>query len=290
LAITTWKRDWTVHHRVRLLASPIAGVWVTDSATGHQFDRHFHDTYSFGLLDAGAQRWRSRRGTVDAFAGAIINTVPCEVHDGRPLGVLVRRWRILSVEPEVMNRLTGHSGPGIDIREPVILDERLTRVLRRLFRRIERWSHGDRSDVTSLAIQADVTEACVLFAGRHGTATVSSSDADVDVAIVRDRLADDPCGAPSLDGLADMTSLSRYQLLRRFRGRYGLPPHAWLLSRRAERARELIRDGETLAAAAMRSGFADQSHMTRTFARFYGYTPGQWRRTSHPVAIPLKKV
>src|SRR2546426_4351702 len=86
--------------------------------------------------------------------------------------------------------------------------------------------------------------------------------------------------APSLADLARLTGLSRYQVLRRFERAYGLPPHAWLLRRRAERARVLIRDGCTLAAAALETGFADQSHMTRVFARQFGFTPGAWRRAA----------
>jgi AraC-like DNA-binding protein len=85
---------------------------------------------------------------------------------------------------------------------------------------------------------------------------------------------------PSLLDLARLTGLSRYQVLRRFERAYGLPPHAWLLRRRAERARVLIRDGCTLAVAAVETGFADQSHMTRVFARQFGFTPGAWRRAA----------
>jgi AraC-like DNA-binding protein len=76
-----------------------------------------------------------------------------------------------------------------------------------------------------------------------------------------------------------MTGLSRYQVLRRFEKLYGLPPHAWILSCRAEHALRLIRRGVTLAEAAMASGFADQSHMTRVFVRHHGFTPGVWRNT-----------
>jgi AraC-like DNA-binding protein len=273
-----------------VLPSPLCGVHLTSSATGHRFDRHWHDTFSFGLLDYGAQRWRSRRGTVDAFAGAVINTVPGEVHDGRPLGVPMRHWRILSVEPAVMNRVTGHDGWTIEIGEPVIHDARLAHSLRRLFRRMQQWARGARSDVAQLAIEEDLSESCAMFVSRHATVPVVISGATADVALARDRLGDDPSRAPSLGELARITGLSRYQLLRRFSACYGLPPHAWLLSRRAEHARRLIREGAPLAAAALRSGFADQSHMTRTFARFYGYTPGQWKRTAHTVATPLKKV
>jgi AraC-like DNA-binding protein len=78
--------------------------------------------------------------------------------------------------------------------------------------------------------------------------------------------------------MARMTGLSKYQVLRRFERAYGLPPHAWLLRQRAERARTLIRSGLSLAQAAASAGFSDQSHMTRIFVRQFGFTPGAWRK------------
>jgi AraC-like DNA-binding protein len=94
---------------------------------------------------------------------------------------------------------------------------------------------------------------------------------------VRERLADELVEPPDLAEMARMTGLSRFQLLRRFERCYGVPPHAWLRQKRAERARAMIRDGATLSAAAAASGFADQSHMTRVFVRQFGFTPGAWR-------------
>ena len=40
---------------------------------------------------------------------------------------------------------------------------------------------------------------------------------------------------------------------------------------------QLLRTDEPLAAIAVDSGFADQSHFTRTFARVEGTTPGRFR-------------
>ena len=37
-----------------------------------------------------------------------------------------------------------------------------------------------------------------------------------------------------------------------------------------------VLNAPSLAQAAADAGFADQSHMTRTFARHFGYTPGAW--------------
>jgi AraC-like DNA-binding protein len=99
---------------------------------------------------------------------------------------------------------------------------------------------------------------------------------------LRDRLAGDLLDPPSLADLAAMTALSRYQVLRCFQRAYGLPPHAWLMGERAERARQLIRSGSTLASAASASGFADQSHMTRVFVRQFGFTPGRWKTAMAP--------
>jgi AraC-like DNA-binding protein len=99
---------------------------------------------------------------------------------------------------------------------------------------------------------------------------------------VRERLVDELVHPPTLAELAAMTGLSRYQVLRRFERTYGVPPHAWLLRERAERARVLIGDGASLAGAAAACGFADQSHMTRVFTRHFGFTPGAWKRAVGP--------
>src|SRR5438034_9955115 len=96
---------------------------------------------------------------------------------------------------------------------------------------------------------------------RHGTTRWSDAPSR-DLPQVRERLADDSARCPSLADLARLTGLSRYQVLRRFERAYGLPPHAWLLRRRAERARVLIRDGATLAAAAAAPGLAEPGRLT----------------------------
>ena len=45
-------------------------------------------------------------------------------------------------------------------------------------------------------------------------------------------------------------------------------------------ARALIAEGQPIAEAAARAGFADQSHLTRWFGRYYGITPGAYRRAA----------
>lgn len=268
-------------HVARVLCGPLQGVHSTHTESGQHFGRHWHDAYGFGVLEEGAQRSASGRGSVDAFAGQVITSNPGEVHDGSPLGGPTRKWRILSVDAQVLSSFIGHGGALAEIKRPVIDDPTLYDALRRLFCRIERWNAGtgDRA-AESLACEESLVEASVLLLGRHGTVRLRTDAPRHDLRRLRDRLADAPTAAVSLAEMAVMTGLSRYQVLRRFEKAYGLPPHAWLLSCRAEHALRLIRRGESLAEAAAASGFADQSHMTRAFARHYGFTPGAWRRAA----------
>jgi AraC-like DNA-binding protein len=235
-----------------------------------------------GVVERGAQRSASGRGEVEAFAGNVITTNPGEVHDGRPLGCESRRWRMVYLEPHVFHSL-GDSGHR-EIAHPVIDDRRLSAALRRLFARLDVWERvGKGKNAEALACEESLSEAYSLLLDRHATGSGMRKDPAAAVRRIRERLADDLTSAPSLEDLARMTGLSRFQVLRRFEAAYGMPPHTWLLQHRTERARSFIRTGQSLAETAALCGFADQSHMTRAFVRRYGFTPGAWRRACNSV-------
>jgi AraC-like DNA-binding protein len=258
------------HHRCRVLTSPWHGVYSTHIESDRHYGRHWHATFGFGLLEHGAQSSASGRGMVDAYAGDLITTNPGEVHEGRPLGGPSRRWRMVYLEPDVVTAMTGRD---VELTRPVIQDGPLGDAVQRLFRRLDEWHAGGEA----LPCEEAMVRACALLLERHATAA-PACDAGGDVRQARDRLAADLLHPPTLAELAATAGLSRYQLLRRFDAAYGVPPHAWLVQQRAERARGLIRDGAGLAHAAASCGFADQSHMTRIFVRQFGFTPGTWRR------------
>ena len=83
----------------------------------------------------------------------------------------------------------------------------------------------------------------------------------------------------TLAELAGVACLSPYHFIRVFARHTGLTPHAWLMQLRARKAGELLRQGAGIAQAAASAGFADQSHLNRTFKRLLGYTPGQFRNS-----------
>ncbi|MBD0271876.1 MAG: helix-turn-helix domain-containing protein, partial [Acetobacteraceae bacterium] len=82
----------------------------------------------------------------------------------------------------------------------------------------------------------------------------------------------------SLAELATVACLSPFHFSRCFKQSMGVGPQRYVLGRRVERAREMIRrTDEPLAAIAHALGFADQSHFTHVFRRETGATPSRFR-------------
>jgi AraC family transcriptional regulator len=82
----------------------------------------------------------------------------------------------------------------------------------------------------------------------------------------------------SLTVLADIACLSPYHFSRSFKQATGVGPQRYVIQRRLERAKGLMRRTNLpLALIAQEVGFADQSHLTSIFRREIGVTPGRYR-------------
>jgi AraC-like DNA-binding protein len=94
----------------------------------------------------------------------------------------------------------------------------------------------------------------------------------------RDYLCDNWHRPVPLTELAQTVGLSRSRLIHAFAAHHGLPPSAFGLRFRTDRARQAILAGASIAEAAIAHGFADQAHLTRCFRRFVGAAPGRYLR------------
>jgi AraC-like DNA-binding protein len=98
------------------------------------------------------------------------------------------------------------------------------------------------------------------------------------MARVRECLHDADDDWVDLTTLADEAGISRFHLLRSFKQKYGLPPHAYQIGLRIGKAQRLLRRGLPAAQVAVECGFTDQSHLTRHFKKTLGMTPGRFAR------------
>jgi AraC-like DNA-binding protein len=91
--------------------------------------------------------------------------------------------------------------------------------------------------------------------------------------------------ALDVDDLARAAGLSRAHFSREFRRVFGEPPHAYLLTRRLERAAALLRTTDrTVADICLSVGLHSVGSFTTSFTRTYGASPTAYRARFPPAA------
>lgn len=240
---------------------------------GQGYTPHRHDVYAIGRTAEGVQCFNYRGAARVSLAGQTIVLHPDEVHDGAAGTEAGLRYRMLYVEPALISEALG--GVALPFVEGGVSgDEQLcaatAAALADLGETPDDLGRGD------LLLPLAETLAAVA-----GQAPQWRPSVDMQ-AIARTRAfltANTHLHVDSAD-LEAVSGLDRWSLARQFRVVCGTSPYRYFVMRRLEKARTLISTGMGLADTALASGFADQSHMTRHFARAFGMTPGRWARLS----------
>ncbi len=88
-----------------------------------------------------------------------------------------------------------------------------------------------------------------------------------------------------VDGLAAAAGLSKAHFSREFRRAFGESPHAYLLTRRLERAASLLRSTDrSVADICLSVGLRSIGSFTTSFTRTYGLSPTAYRAKYPPAA------
>ena len=93
-----------------------------------------------------------------------------------------------------------------------------------------------------------------------------------------------------VDDLAGAAGLSRAHVSREFRRAFGESPHAYLLTRRLERAAALLRTTDrSVADICLSVGLQSIGSFTTSFTRTFGMSPTKYRAT-FPPAVQYARV
>jgi len=159
---------------------------------------------------------------------------------------------------------------------------RLSTRLQRLFQALEPVT----PDLEAQSRAVELADALVAELITGATETVRATSRAARAALrMRECLEDDDLNV-DLETLARAAGLDRFQALRAFKKRFGLPPHPYQMHLRIARARQLLLAGAAASEVAPRCGFSDQSHLIRHFKRIAGVTPKQYVR-QHAISSGL---
>ena len=236
---------------------------------------HSHAHVSIGAVDGGRSVLHHGRQSQALSRGDVVLIPAGEVHACNPEDNGQWSYQMLYLDPDWVRQVLGemddvdaqllhHLPPGT---APAQLHARLTGLNRCLF---------------GSASAQDKEAALLLFVGDVlGCAQARRSHAQPDAprlrrvqAMIQARCAE----VLTLDEMAAQACMSRYHFVRSFKRAVGMTPHAWQLDQRIQQARHLLKQGMSLADAALHLGFADQSHFQRAFKQRVATTPGNYLR------------
>ncbi len=256
------------------LGSGTAGIERLEAhLRGHAFAPHRHDTYAVGVTLSGVQSFRFRGRQWHCLPGQCHILHPDETHDGAPGTEAGFGYRIVYVDPALVQAaLAGQPLPFVG--DPVVDARHLRRVQKTAIWDID----GEIDEIGGADLVSAVVELLLEASGRRQTG--SPALALRRLTRVRDLLAAAPAEHRSMDDLERIAGLDRWTLARQFRAAFGTSPGRFRTMRQLHLVRGLLARGTPLADAAAAAGFADQSHMTRRFKAAYGLTPGAWIRAA----------
>ncbi|MDR5827194.1 AraC family transcriptional regulator [Caballeronia sp. LP006] len=238
------------------------------------YDVHAHDTACFALLTGGAIRIRMRGTEFVARRGDLYAIDADEPHAGWPVDEAGWTQRTLYVDVAHLRALAGDERMrGGGLIGPIIRDPALCAALHDVHRSSEEQGPSLYRDERYLQFAARLT-------GRHMTDRTKDAKAPREpraVAAARGFIDERLGEQVHLEDIAEAANLPPYRLFRAFSRETGMTPHEYQRQARVRVAMALIRDGGALSDIAAATGFADQAHLTRTFRRMLGVTPGAYK-------------
>ena len=185
---------------------------------------------------------------------------------------------LLYVDPVHFRRAIGLP-PASPIVAPVRTDAATVRRFRELYDALARDASPMEQDERYDALASRVL---------GGEGRRASKPARASLLRARDFIAAHAAERIGVRDAAAQANLSPWHFVRAFRQHFGMPPHRFQLCMRIDLARRFLAEGRPSSEVAHATGFADQSHFTRSFKHLLQTTPARYgsRRGRRAVSIP----
>lgn len=238
---------------------------------------HHHPTFSIGSVDGGRSVFTgSADGPVELLPGTLVFVPATRVHACNPIPETDWSYQMLHLDAAWLQTLR------MEYAHARSIDAEPIRVVTNpsVYARFSQLNELLFSKAPACDKEAALIEFFGDFDTRQGL-RIEAPDTPPNLAKqihpALDLLRTAPASSITLDQLALLAGMSRYQVIRAFRAVTGMTPHAWQLNQRIILARERIRSGDRISDVAQQLGFADQAHFQRVFKAHAGVTPRRFR-------------
>ncbi|MDM8194407.1 AraC family transcriptional regulator [Pseudomonas koreensis] len=240
------------------------------------YARHSHAHFSIGAITAGHSTYVHEQAQYEVAAGTVVLMNPGDVHACNPIDDQPWSYVMLYVETPWLTDLQHQSGFAAELEFRRFSDTHLADA--ELFGKLMGLYEVLVDDqLEALAKQSAAVEFFSDLQLRLNPADQPIREPNFKLERAADFIREHCTEVLSLEAICAAAQLSPSYLIRAFKQRYGMTPHAFVVNQRIQFARERLRSGRLIADVALEAGFADQAHFQRAFKQHLAATPGQYR-------------
>ena len=255
-------------------SSPISLMEILCCTDSFEFKPHIHNKYVVWLNTGCGEHYTIKGSKGILGTGEVSVFEPGLVHSNHPTSAARRCLRSFYIDPEFFHNLSEQTGTKPQSNYFIRHCFKDPKFWGRLARVHNRMLKGSKD----LSIDIEVLDAFSGFLIRHSDQNpkLKSDSCDKRVKKIINYYHAHYDADIRLQDLAQIAECTEFHLIRLFKQHTGLSPHVLLVQIRLENARHRLENGESIAQAAIGSGFSDQSHLTRKFKLRYGLTPRKY--------------
>ncbi|MHC8300147.1 helix-turn-helix transcriptional regulator [Pseudomonas sp. ZS1P83] len=240
------------------------------------YTRHSHEHFSIGAITAGRSTYLHEQSQFQVNAGTVVLMNPGDVHACNPIDDQPWSYLMLYVETPWLTDLQHQLGFSQDLafrRFSIIhtCNSDLFAGLKGFYEVLV----DAQQDV--LRKQSAAVEFFTDLQQRLNPIDQLLREPNFKLERAADYIRGNCTQMLKLEDICEAAQLSPSYLIRAFKQHYGMTPHAFLVNRRIQFARDQLRSGKLIADVALEAGFADQAHFQRAFKQHLAATPGQYR-------------
>ncbi len=239
------------------------------SFTNKTFAPHFHDEYSIALITSGTHNFTCNKNDFAARPGDIRLINPHDIHVCKS-----KTWGYITFTPdnnfvEAFSESCQKELHNIMFVNPVIRNHKLAKLFVDLNSATKEWQ----DELMAENILEELVVNLISSYSNNKTKAKNISYSRKKLLQSVEYMKTNFGESLKLEKLANISALSKYHFLRKFKEEFNMTPHSYLLQIRVQNAKNMLLQNRALSDIAFSCGFSDQSHFTRVFNKIYGMSP-----------------
>jgi len=231
------------------------------NAKSHTLDFPFHTHETFNITLALDTTFNNK--LIDKFLrapkGTLLITNPKEVHATPCDHDLGNSFFTFYVSPEAIKSING--GQRVFFEDKTIYDQRIFKELYFL---------SSNYNKSTIEFEKRLVEVLKLLISKY--ASINPFDYNTNK-LFQCFINETQFDTFSLDKTATQFGISKYKFIRLFKQETGLTPNNFVLLKRIEHSKKMLKQGKPIFGVAIDCGFYDTSHFYKNFRRFTGVNP-----------------